>query len=218
MEMDEQSDLKAELNGDLWYISPPTGIQADPNGSFAFWTQVIEDIADFKDGMTVLGFILILITLLAIYRKIDAVAPLIPIVAVVGWNSVTMALLGIDYTVMTATLGAMTIGVAAEYTILVLERYLEERAKTDDFHVAVERSVQRIGRAIAVSGLATAAGFSALLVSSFPILSNFGITTVIAVGYSLIGTIAVMPAALAVVDRVRVRLEHRRDEPSAAAA
>jgi hydrophobe/amphiphile efflux-3 (HAE3) family protein len=218
MEMDQQSDLKAELNGDLSYISPPTGIQADLNGSFAFWTQVIEDIANFKDAMTVLGFILILITLLVIYRKIDAVAPLIPIVAVVGWNSVTMALFNIDYTVMTATLGAMTIGVAAEYTILVLERYLEERAKTDDFHVAVERSVQRIGRAIAVSGLATAAGFAALLVSSFPLLSNFGVTTVIAVGYSLIGTIAVMPAALAVVDRLRHRIALRREARTGTAA
>ncbi len=37
-----------------------------------------------------------------------------------------MYLLGIDYTPLTATLGSMTIGVAAEYTILVMERYAEE--------------------------------------------------------------------------------------------
>lgn len=218
LEMDQQNELKAELNGDLAYLAPPAGIEADPNGSFALWTQLIDDIANFKDSMTVLGFVLVLATLLAVYRKIDAVAPLIPIVAVVGWNSVTMALFGIDYTILTATLGAMTIGVAAEYTILVLERYLEERRKTGDLYAAIERSVQRIGRAIAVSGLATAAGFSALLVSSFPIIANFGITTVIAVGYSLIGTIAVMPAALAVVDRLRYRAAHRRGEPGGAAA
>ncbi|MEN6340951.1 MAG: hydrophobe/amphiphile efflux-3 (HAE3) family transporter [Methanospirillum sp.] len=216
MEMDQQNELKAELNGDLAYIHPPAGIEADPNGSFALWTQLIDDIANFKDSMTVLGFVLVLATLLAVYRKIDAAAPLIPIVAVVGWNSVTMALLGIDYTILTATLGAMTIGVAAEYTILVLERYLEEREKTGDVYAAIERSVQRIGRAIAVSGLATAAGFSALLISSFPIIANFGITTVIAVGYSLIGTIAVMPAALSLVDWLRQRTADSREDRSGA--
>ncbi len=100
----------------------------------------------------------------------------------------------------------------------MLERYLEEREKTGNLFTAIEHSVQRIGRAIAVSGLATAAGFSALLVSSFPIIANFGITTVIAVGFSLIGAIVLMPAALAVVDRVRVRLEHRRETGAPAPA
>ena len=41
-------------------------------------------------------------------------------------------------------------------------------------------------------------------------IANFGITTVIAVGFSLIGAIVVMPAALVVVDRAQTWIEHRR--------
>lgn len=217
MEVPAQDELKALLEEELAFTSPPPGITAQPTGGFALFTRLINDIADNKDRMTLLGFVLVLGVLLLVYRKLDAAAPLIPIVAVVGWNAVAMTVLGIDYTPLTATLGSMTIGVAAEYTILVLERFLEEREKYGDVYSAIEHSVQRIGRAITVSGLATAFGFSALLASTFPMISNFGVTTIFAVGFSLVGAIVVMPAALVVVDRAQTWLEHRRDTPSAVA-
>ena len=218
MSVPAQADLKAQLEDELVFISPPAGITAQPTGGFALFTKLISDIADNKDRMTVLGFVLVLAVLLGVYRKIDAATPLIPIVAVVGWNAVAMTVLGIEYTPLTATLGSMTIGVAAEYTILVLERFLEERERTTDVYAAIEHSVQKIGRAITVSGLATAFGFSALCVSTFPMISNFGITTVIAVLFSLIGAIVVMPAALVVVDRVQSWVDRRRSTGAATAA
>ena len=69
----------------------------------------------------------------------------------------------------------MTIGVAAEYTILVMERYAEEEERLHDPIAAIQESVQKIGTAITVSGLATFFGFSALCLATFPIISNFGI-------------------------------------------
>ncbi|NLX49947.1 MAG: RND family transporter [Methanospirillum sp.] len=216
MDMPVQAALKRQLEADLAYVSPPVGIQAEPSGSFALFTNLIGDIANNKDRMTVLGFVGVLAVLLLVYRKVHAAAPLIPIVAVVGWNAVAMTVLGMEYTPLTAVLGSMTIGVAAEYTILVLERFLEEKEKYGDVFVAIEHSVQRIGRAILVSGLATAAGFSALFASNFPLISNFGVTTVFAVLFSLTGAIVVMPAALVVMDRIQARLEHRRSVGSPA--
>ncbi|HOT94832.1 MAG TPA: hydrophobe/amphiphile efflux-3 (HAE3) family transporter [Methanoregulaceae archaeon] len=210
MDVPAQAALKRQLEEELAFLSPPPGISAQPTGSFALFTKLIGDISENKDRMTVLGFVLVLSVLLFVYRKINAAAPLIPIVAVVGWNAVAMTLLGIDYTPLTATLGSMTIGVAAEYTILVLERFLEERERTPDVFAAIEHSVQKIGRAITVSGLATAFGFSALCASTFPMIANFGVTTVIAVAFSLIGAIVVMPAALVVVDRVQTWIDARR--------
>ena len=124
------------------------------------------------------------------------------LVAIVGWNAVAMYVMGIEYNPMTACLGSMTIGVAAEYTILVMERYIEEREKTENVIEAIKNSVQKIGSAIMVSGFATFFGFSALTLSTFPIISNFGITTIIAVLFSLIGAIAVMPAVLSLADQI----------------
>jgi len=162
--------------------------------------------------MTYLGFAFIFIWLIIVYRHIHAVSPLIPIIFIVGWNSVVMYLLGIAYTPMTATLASMTIGVAAEYTILVMERYSEEEEKLHDHIAAIQESVSKIGSAITVSGLATFFGFSALCLSSFPIISNFGICTLIAVGFSLFGAIFVMPAVLSLMGELTEWLEKRKHQ------
>ncbi|WAI02614.1 hypothetical protein OU421_12070 [Methanogenium organophilum] len=49
--------------------------------------------------------------------------------------------------------------------------------------------------------MATVFGFSALIMSAFKIISNFGTTTVITVGYSLMGAMLVMPAILKGISR-----------------
>lgn len=122
----------------------------------------------------------------------------VPLICVIGWNPLAMIILGQNYSIMTAVLGSMTIGVGSEYTILVMERYLEEHQKSGDSAGAIREAVRKIGSAVSVSGLETAAGFSALMLSSFPILSGFGLATVIVVIFSLIGAVIIMPATLAV--------------------
>ena len=122
--------------------------------------------------------------------------------SVIGWNSLAMIALGQSYNMLTAVLGSMTIGVGSEYTILVMERYLEEYEKSGDRQMAILEAVRKIGSAVIVSGLVTAAGFSALMVSSFPILSGFGLGTVIVVIFSLIGAIVIMPAMLTLAGKI----------------
>jgi len=85
--------------------------------------------------------------------------------------------------------------------MLIMERYQEERSKGMDMEGAIQRSVQKIGTAVTVSGLTTVFGFSALIMSTSPIISNFGTVTVVTVAFSLIGAILVMPAVIAIMDR-----------------
>jgi hypothetical protein len=194
LQIPQVEDLKAKMVNDIAFLQPPQGITVQPSGSFDIMTSLIGGLTSSKDEMTYLGFILILIFLVLVYRHFHAISPLVPMI--VGWNSVAMYLLGIAYSPLTATLGSMTIGVAAEYTILVMERYSEEEERLHDHIAAIQESVKRIGTAITVSGLATFFGFSALCLSNFPIISNFGISTLIAVGFSLCGAIFIMPAVL----------------------
>ncbi len=197
-----QNDLKEDIEGDLKLYPAPPGIKTDITGSFAMFTNLINDIVESKELITYTGFILVVLFLALVYRNINAITPIVPIAAVVGWNAVAMYLLNIDYNIMTACLGSMTIGVAAEYTILVMERYIEEKETTPNVIEALKNSVSKIGSAIMVSGFATFFGFSALILSTFPIISDFGLTTIIAVLFSLIGAIVVMPAILSFVDKV----------------
>lgn len=201
LDMKGQNSLKQQMIRDIGFLQPPVGITITPTGNFELFTQMLSSLTESKEMMTYLGFIFVFIFLILVYRHLHAVSPMIPIVFIVGWNAVIMYILNIPYTPLTATLGSMTIGVAAEYTILVMERYAEEKERLHDNLAAIQESVRKIGTAITVSGLATFFGFSALCLATFPIISNFGITTLIAVGFSLVGAIFVMPAVLSVIGR-----------------
>jgi len=216
MEIPTELDLKEQMEKDIAFLQTPPGITVQPVGSFDIFTTLIGGLSESKEAMTYLGFVLIFIFLALVYRHIHAVSPLIPIVMIVGWNSVAMYILGISYSPLTATLGSMTIGVAAEYTILVMERYSEEEERLHDHLAAIQESVNRIGTAITVSGLATFFGFSALCLASFPIMSNFGVTTLIAVGFSLTGAIFVMPAVLSLMGQFTEWLDKRKGAACAA--
>ena len=213
LQIPQEEDLKKVMVSDITFLQPPPGITVQPVGSFDIMTTLIGGLSSSKDDMTYLGFGLIFVFLALVYRHVHAISPLIPIVLVVGWNSVAMYILGISYSPLTATLGSMTIGVAAEYTILVMERYSEEEERLHDHIAAIQESVNRIGTAITVSGLATFFGFSALCLASFPITSNFGISTLIAVGFSLIGAIFIMPAVLSLMGQFTEWLEKRKVPP-----
>jgi hydrophobe/amphiphile efflux-3 (HAE3) family protein len=210
MGTDVMQSMLDSLNRDLDLNGPPPGVTASVTGSSEMFSSLIRDISDGKLQMTILAFILILGLLFLVYRKITrAIIPLVPIVMLVGWNGLILYALGIDYTPMTATLGSLAIGVAAEYTIVMNERANEELDKGLPLLGAICQSTKQIGTAITVSGVATVCGFAALIFSSFNMISNFGVVTVITVGFSLVGAIVVMPATLILIRGFEQRKKNR---------
>jgi len=206
MPNDVGMSMMENMQRDLEWKSPPPGISASFTGMGEMFTNLIREIRQGKTQMTLLGFGMILAFLYIIYRKfIKAATPLVPIIMIVGWNGLIMYMLSIDYTPLTATLGSMSVGVASEYTILIMERYYEEREKGMALLPAIQFSIQQIGTAITVSGMTTVFGFAALMASSFGIISNFGTVTVISVFFALAGAIIVMPAILVLLGRTEER-------------
>jgi uncharacterized protein len=211
LSMKQENGLKEQMISDIGFIEPPTGFTLNPAGNFELFTTMLSSLTESKEMMNILGFIFVFVFLIVVYRHLHAVSPIIPIIFIVGWNAVAMYILGIEYSPLTATLGSMTIGVAAEYTILVMERYAEEEERLHDPLAAIQESVKKIGTAITISGLATFFGFSALCLATFPIISNFGVTTLIAVAFSLIGAIFIMPAILSVIGGLDEKLSARHE-------
>ncbi|MEI6293589.1 MAG: hydrophobe/amphiphile efflux-3 (HAE3) family transporter [Methanomicrobiales archaeon] len=199
MGINEQVAFSDNIVQEIAWLEPPPGAEVTPTGDFTLYTILTQQITENKDKMTFLGFVLIFIFLLLVYRKVVALTPLVPIICVIGWNPLAMVSLGQSYSILTAVLGSMTIGVGSEYTILIMERYMEEYQKSGDRIGSIMQAVRKIGTAVTVSGLVTAAGFSALMLSSFPIIAGFGLATVIVVIFSLLGAIVVMPAILALI-------------------
>ena len=195
----QQRSLVAEVTSDVNFFAPPPGIEAVVTGSAYSFVEIMNDIREGKTKMTLLAFVIIFAFLALLYRSAGmAICPLVPIVLIIGWNGAAMYAFNIDYTILTATMGAMTIGVAAEYCIMMVERIYEEMEHHDTI-TAVQNGTGKIGTAITVSGCATMCGFSALLFSNFPIISGFGMVTVIAMGFTLFGAVVAVPATVAIV-------------------
>jgi hydrophobe/amphiphile efflux-3 (HAE3) family protein len=152
--------------------------------------------------ITIIGLILIFLSLLLIYKSFyRAILPLIPIVLIVGWSGGIMAIFNVSYTPLTATLGALIMGIGTEFTILIVERYEEEKTRIKDNNEAIKVALSKMSNPILVSALTTMGGFSALIFSDFIILSNFGIMTLVNLSLALLSTIFVLPAFLAIKKR-----------------
>ncbi|MBS4032267.1 MAG: MMPL family transporter [Clostridiales bacterium] len=156
--------------------------------------------------MTLIGIGLVFLGLLFIYRSIlKAVVPVFPISLIIGWSGGAMYLLGIDYTPLTATMGALIIGIGTEFTILLMERYFEEREKGLSKEEAMITTVGKIGKPILASALTTIGGFSALVFSDFLILREFGIVTLLNITFCLISSLIVLPPVIVMLDRKKTQ-------------
>lgn len=155
--------------------------------------------------ITIIGLVLIFISLLVIYRSFyRALLPLLPIILIVGWSGGMMAIFEMSYTPLTATLGALIMGIGTEFTILITERFEEEKLKTNDRNEAIKIALSKMSNPILVSALTTMGGFSALIFSDFIILSNFGIMTLVNLSLALLSTIFVLPAVLAITYKKKI--------------
>jgi hypothetical protein len=196
----------------LEFSRPPPGVDAQLTGTAVVSTPSILDQIESRNITTALGFSLVFLALLAYYRDpTRAVAPLVPMAFVVGWQNLYMYGLGIRVSPLGASLGALTVGIGAEYTVIVMERYYEEvdRAGVSPLD-AVETAAARVGKAISVSGMTTVFGFSALAASPFPIIADFGFLTVGVIALTLVAALATLPPTLVTLHRVE-RAVSRRD-------
>lgn len=198
-------DVK-EFIDELGEYVQDTGMQLSIIGKSSLDVEMVKGLTSGRTQMTFLGLGLVFLGLLLIYRNFfKAFIPVFPISLIVGLSGGIMQILGLKYTPLTATLGALILGIGTEMTILLLERYIEERHKGLDKIQAMETAVGKIGVAIIASGLTTIGGFAVLMTSKFIILKDFGMMTVINMSLALLSTLIVLPAVIFLLDRWIIR-------------
>ncbi len=197
--------LTKEFERDLAWVTPPPHISVKMTGNNMVSTATISALTTGRVEMSLLGLVLIFILLLIIYRDlIKALLPVLPMLVVIGWMGGVMYLGGLKYTPLTATLGALVLGIGSEYAILMMERFYEELQNVGDPFEALKITANRIGSALVASGMTVTFGFAALITSPFNITSNFGLVTVMAVIFALVTTFTVFVVLM-------IRMEIRRE-------
>lgn len=174
--------------------------------------EMVKGLTDGRLKMTIIGLSLVFVALLLLYRSLfKALVAVLPVVLIVGMSGGIMNLLGLKYTPITATLGALVLGMGTEMTIMLLERYLEERNLGKEKEEAMSITIKNIGKATVASGLTTVGGFSVLMTSKFVILKDFGLMTVINISLALIATFVILPALIWTLDRFIVREKVKKE-------
>lgn len=200
--IDEMCDEQFDVFIDDLYVKLDeldTNLDIKITGQSLINAAMMKAMTNGRYQITIIGLVLIFIVLLIIYRSFRrAILPIIPIILIIGWSGGIMAIFGLSYTPLTATLGSLIMGIGTAYTILINDRYLEEYNETNDKLESIKTSINRMGKPILVSALTTMGGFSALIFSDFVILSNFGIMTVVSFLLALLSSIIVLPAILSI--------------------
>ncbi len=194
MPLDEQEALIGDIRSEL---DPPDGVSAEVVGLPVLTADANEELSGSRYWLTIVGLFAVGLVLLAFYRSFArALVPLLPIALATGWSALVLEAIDIPLNPMSATLGALVIAVATEFSVILSARYHEERASGLTVGEALRSTYARTGVAVLASGVTSIAGFGVLAFSRIAMLRDFGLVTVVDLSVALAGVMLVLPAAL----------------------
>ena len=169
---------------------------------------------------TMLGGLGALAVLAFVFASLLALLPLvIAVVSILATFLVVLALTYlIDVSFIVEFLVALVgLGIAIDYSLLLVTRWREERARGLDNASAVVRAVETAGRAVLLSGLTVAIGLVSLVVLPVPGLRSTGIGGMLIPLISILVVLTLLPALLGGIGP-RVDWPHVRHEGHASRA
>ncbi|HEV3377185.1 MAG TPA: MMPL family transporter [Thermoleophilaceae bacterium] len=165
----------------------------------------------------VLGGVGALVVLVFVFASFLALVPLV--MAFVSIMTTFLLLLGL--TQLTAVspivqflIALIGLGVAIDYSLLVVSRWREERSHGRSGDEAVQRAMETAGRAVVFSGVTVAIGLLALIALPLPFLRSMGYGGMLIPLVSTVVAITLLPVVLA---KLGPRLDwpHRRTDDKA---
>jgi hypothetical protein len=198
--LEGQQELIERIRGAVG--EPPPGVEVELAGLPVLAAAAASDLSDSRYPLTLAGLLAVALVLLAVYRSWSrALVPLAPIVMATGWAALVLFLSRVPLNPMSAALGALTIAIATEFSVILAARFRQERGAGREIGAALQRAYARTGAAVLASGVAAIAGFAVLIASDVRMLRDFGFVTVIDLGVALLGVMVALPAALVLAER-----------------
>jgi hydrophobe/amphiphile efflux-3 (HAE3) family protein len=186
-------------------LHPPPGVTAQLVGLPVLAAQSSAQVASPWRRLEILliGLAAVALVLLVAFRgdRRRALVPLVPITLATGWSALILFAVRVPLNPMSVTLGALVIAISTEFSVLLSERYRQQRLLGESPIEALRHTYQRTGAAVAASGVTAIAGFGVLVLSDIRMLRDFGLVTLIDLSVSLVGVLVALPAALLIAER-----------------
>jgi predicted RND superfamily exporter protein len=110
-----------------------------------------------------------------------------------------MELAGFALNFVSATIGAVSIGVGIDYSIHMTERFREELRRSPTHVEALRRAAGGAGVALLASAGSSIVGFAIMAFAPMPMFSTFGLLTALMILLALAAALVVLPSLLLLV-------------------
>lgn len=181
----------------------PGSMDARVTGEMVINRNVIENVTAGLTRTTVVSFLIGGVFLALALRSLRESLLLVGGVAATTMAMVAggMYVLGVPWNPLTVTTAAIVLGIGVDYAVHVYERFREEAADGATPAAAVRTAVAQKSRPVLGSGATTMFGFGVLIISDFPVLSNFGLAIGLAMGLAMFTSFVLLPAMMLVLAR-----------------
>jgi hydrophobe/amphiphile efflux-3 (HAE3) family protein len=176
-------------------------VRATPAGLATVGIGLLENLSANRANLTYLALSLAGLFLVLRFRSLSrALLALVPVMLAVGVSSLVVGVLGFSLSPLTTVSGPLVVASCAEFSVLILGRYLEERQRGLVPREASDMAASRTGRAFFTSAVTTIGGFAVLIGSALPLLRDFGIIVTMNVAIALLAALVVMPPLSVYID------------------
>ena len=158
---------------------------------------VLDGLTESQLQSTLISLAVCFTVLLALTRRIGpALIIVLPVGIAATWVVGAMAVLNLNWNVMTVMVTALTIGLGIDYSIHVWRRFEAMKVEKGNVWDGMREMYASTGVALVLSAGTTICGFTVLLFSQMPVVQDFGIVTAITVFFSLLLALILLPVFL----------------------
>jgi len=222
--LDHQRAVVARMRDAV--ADPPDGVRATVTGLPVLVADASGEVSSSARRLLTLLGSLVLVGLFLVVATRDrrrGLVPLVPVAMAAGWSGLATWALGLPLNPLSVVLGALVVAIGTEFSVLLSERYHQERGAGYGPAMAIARTARSTGRAVGASAATAIAGFAVLAVSDIPLLRQFGLVTVLDLLVAVVAVVVVLPALAALAarrgtatpDRPRAFRERRRRRATA---
>ena len=195
---EESSGLANQFKEFEQDLEDSTGARVHLSGDLILVHNVLSGLVISQVESTAFSLAVSLIVLVSLTRRFGpSLVVILPVGLAGTWVVGAMAVLDINWNVLTVMITALTIGLGIDYSIHVWRKFESNRDQGMGTWASMRDMYSTTGAALIMSAGTTICGFMVLLLSPVPVIKDFGLVSSISVAFSLILALLVLPGLLA---------------------
>lgn len=180
----------------------PNSAAATTGGLAVVGVGLLENITANRAQLTIVALLLVGAFVVFRYRDLArGLLTMVPVLVATGTSAALVRVLDITLSPLSTVGGPLVVATCAEFSVLLIARYAEERERGLDPEASTHVAAQHTGRAFFTSALTTLGGFAVLMFSTLPLLADFGMVVTINIAVALLSALVIVPPLVKEADR-----------------